>query len=249
MKSQKKHPRKQLEKFSTIFTQLGLVLTLFVVFITLEYETEKDLAVMQDPYYNEFIEPVFTFQKQVVVKKQKKTSVPKKNQKVIRTMNKPIIIDNNVSHEETPINLPIDEEPVIDSTPSEVIPRVVEPVEEKTMSINNVQNTPVFRGCEGLSEEKNRKCFERKIQKHIQRHFNAEIAQDLGLRSGMYRIYTQFVIDKSGTVSDIKIRAPHKRLEKETNGVVNKIPKFTPGMQNNKPVKVKYTLPITFKVE
>ncbi|WP_299155919.1 energy transducer TonB [uncultured Tenacibaculum sp.] len=248
MKSQKKHPRKQLEKFSTIFTQLGLVLTLFVVFITLEYETEKDLAVIQDPYYNEFIEPVFTFQKEVVVKKQKKVNTPKKTQKVVRTMNKPIIVDD-ANHIETVIDLPIDDTPIVDSKPTKVTLKAEKPADEETMSINNVQNTPVFRGCEGLSEEENRKCFERKIQKHIQRHFNAEIAQDLGLRSGKYKIYTQFVIDKSGAVSDVKIRAPHKKLEKETNGVVNKIPKFRPGMQNNKPVKVKYTLPITFKVE
>jgi len=39
MKTTKKNARKQLEKFSTIFTQLGLVLTLFIVFLALEYET------------------------------------------------------------------------------------------------------------------------------------------------------------------------------------------------------------------
>ncbi|WBX73833.1 energy transducer TonB [Tenacibaculum pacificus] len=127
-------------------------------------------------------------------------------------------------------------------------PKIVEIV-EKTIPINNVQNAPVFKGCEGLSEEENRKCFERKIQRHVQRHFNSEIAQDVGLSSGKYKILTQFIINKSGIVSDIKIRAPHKKLEKETNKVVRKIPNFTPGKQNKKAVKVKYTLPITFKVE
>ena len=41
MKNLKKLPRKQLEKFSTIFTQLGLVIVLFVVYVTLEYQTEQ----------------------------------------------------------------------------------------------------------------------------------------------------------------------------------------------------------------
>lgn len=248
MKAPKKNPRKQLEKFSTIFTQLGLVLTLFVVFIALEYETEKDLAIVHEPY-NDSIESVYTFQRQVIIEKAKTIIKPQKKQKVVREISKPIIVDNNINDTETVIDLPIDNAPIVVSKPTEVTPEVKKPIIEKTMSINNVQNTPVFIGCEGLSEEENRKCFERKIQKHIQRYFNAEIAQDVGLRSGKYKIFTQFIINKSGNVSDIKIRAPHKRLEKETNKVVNKIPKFTPGKQNNKPVKVKYTLPITFKVE
>ena len=41
MKPIKKKPRKQLEKFSTIFTQIGLVLALFVVYAFMELETEE----------------------------------------------------------------------------------------------------------------------------------------------------------------------------------------------------------------
>lgn len=248
MKTPKKNPRKQLEKFSTIFTQLGLVLTLFVVFISLEYETEKELSMVYEPF-TELVEPVFTFQPEVIVKKSKKATVkPQKNQIVKKVISKPIVVENVTDTPETVVDLPIDDAPVIVSNPTNAVTKVDEPI-DKTMSINNVQKTPIFRGCEGLSEEENRKCFERKIQKHIQRYFNSEIAQDVGLGSGKYKIYTQFVIDKSGEISDIKVRAPHKRLEKETNKVVNKIPKFTPGKQNNKPVKVKYTLPISFQVE
>jgi protein TonB len=41
MKNLKKQPTKQLEKFSNIFMQLGLVLVLFVVFVSLEHKTEE----------------------------------------------------------------------------------------------------------------------------------------------------------------------------------------------------------------
>jgi len=40
MKNFKKAPTKQLEKFSNIFAQLGLVLVLFVVYVSLEHQTE-----------------------------------------------------------------------------------------------------------------------------------------------------------------------------------------------------------------
>lgn len=248
MKKLKKSPRKQLEKFSSIFTQLGLVLTLFIVFISLEYETEKKIADVPIPFDNS-IETVFTFSRPIVVKKVEKKVKAVVKKQIVKTVVLPRIIKNTEAVIETIIKPTKDNTPIVDSNQNIVTPKIIEPLVENTMSINNVQNTPVFKGCEGLSEIENKKCFERKIQQHVQRYFNAEIAQDVGLRAGKYKIFTQFIIDKSGVVSEIKIRAPHKRLEKETNKVVTKIPNFIPGKQNNKPVKVKYTLPITFKVE
>lgn len=247
MKTTKKHARKQLEKFSTIFTQLGLVLTLFVVFLVLEHETAKEMAVIE-PTKDEVYEPVYTFKQPIILKKVKvAVKSPEKTPTRVEDL-KPKVVDNNTEIT-TVIDMPVDE-PIIDVT---TIPQAeeVENIDETDdpISINNVQNTPVFKGCEGLSEEENKKCFEQKIQQHIQRNFNAELAQDVGLSSGKYKILTQFVIDKTGDIIDIKIRAPHAKLEKETDRVVNKLPKFQPGKQNNKEVKVKYTLPITFKVE
>ncbi|CAM1358637.1 conserved hypothetical protein [Tenacibaculum litoreum] len=247
MKTPKKHAKKQLEKFSTIFTQLGLVLTLFVVFLVLEHETAKDVAIVE-PTNAQVYEKVYPFDKPVIIKRKVKEIEKPKQERVIKEVFKPEVVDNN-TETNTVIDLPVDEAPIdLNQIPelkeTEIIKDIDDPV-----SINNVQNTPVFKGCEGLSEEENIKCFERKIQQHIQRNFNSELAQDVGLSSGKYKILTQFVIDKLGNVTDIQIRAPHAKLEKETDRVVNKIPKFTPGKQNNKEVKVKYTLPITFRVE
>ena len=83
----------------------------------------------------------------------------------------------------------------------------------------------------------------------VLRNFNTELANELGLRSGKKRIMTQFVIDKNGHVTDVKIRAPHPKLKKEAGRIIGKIPKLIPGVQNDKAVKVKYTLPISFMVE
>ena len=49
MKNLKKDPTKQLEKFSTIFMQLGLVLVLFVVYIIFEHESEQVHYAIDDP--------------------------------------------------------------------------------------------------------------------------------------------------------------------------------------------------------
>ena len=62
-------------------------------------------------------------------------------------------------------------------------------------------------------------------------------------------MFAQFIIDKKGFVTNIKIKAPHPTLKKEVIRVIQKIPKFTPGKQRKKPVKVKFTLPVTFQIE
>ena len=193
-------------------------------------------------------EPIYTFKQPVVLKRVEEVTEKPKKKTVVKEILKPKIVDNNTEIT-TIIKMPVDE-PIIDVTAisqakeEEIIDKADDPI-----SIKNVQNTPVFKGCEGLSEVENRKCFERKIQQHVQRNFNSVIAQKVGLSSGKYKILTQFVIDKSGNITDIQIRAPHMKLEKETDRVVNKIPQFQSGKQNNKEVKVKYTLPIIFKVE
>lgn len=112
-----------------------------------------------------------------------------------------------------------------------------------------IENAPVFKGCEGLSKEENKLCFEKKMNKFVQRNFDAQLANEIGLHSGKYRISKQFVIDDTGNVVDIQIRAPHFRLKKEMQELIEKLPKFTPGMQRNKAVNVKYTLPISFRVD
>lgn len=112
-----------------------------------------------------------------------------------------------------------------------------------------IEDAPIFKGCEGLSKKENKICFDKKMKQFVQRNFNADIANEIGLSSGKYKIQTQFLIDDKGNVVDIKIRAPHNKLEKETNRLINKLPKFTPGKQRNKPVRVRYTLPIAFSVE
>jgi protein TonB len=87
------------------------------------------------------------------------------------------------------------------------------------------------------------------MKQFVQRNFDAELSNELGLHSGKYRINTEFVIDNIGNVVSVKIRAPHARLEKEVKRVINKLPKFKPGKQNDKTVKVRYVLPIAFRVE
>ncbi len=61
------------------------------------------------------------------------------------------------------------------------------------------------------------------------------------------RVVTTFTVDKDGSITDAKIvRSQGEAFDNEALRVINGMPKWIPGTQNGKAVRVKYTLPITF---
>lgn len=249
MKKVTKYPKNQIEKFSTVFTHLGLVVVLFVVYLVLEHETPQKKPIAFT--HTNIPEEVFTVPMPVILKKSPKKLVQKetvsKNVPVEKLPKDQFVSthEHNILEEPIP-TLVTDENALIEYPEPEVINSNDDP---DPVLLMHLQKAPIYPGCEGLTEPQSRKCLERKIKLHVRQHFDAAIAQEVGMHSGTYRIITQFVIDDRGEVIDLQIRAPHVKLKKEAARVVDRLPKFTPGLQNDKPVKVRYSLPITFRVE
>ena len=64
------------------------------------------------------------------------------------------------------------------------------------------------------------------------------------------RVTLSFVVEKDGSVTDIQeMRSPSEDLTKEAKRVVQSMPKWKPGKQRGKPVRVKYMLPVTFRLQ
>jgi protein TonB len=73
------------------------------------------------------------------------------------------------------------------------------------------------------------------------------IAQENGIQR---RVICSFVINRDGSVVDAEVlRGVDPSLDKEALRVVNTMPKWSPGKQRGKPVRVKYTIPITFRLQ
>ena len=73
------------------------------------------------------------------------------------------------------------------------------------------------------------------------------IAQENGIQG---KVYVTFVVDRDGGISDAKIaRGVDPSLDKEALRVVNTLPKWKPGKQRGKPVRVSYTVPISFVLQ
>ena len=64
------------------------------------------------------------------------------------------------------------------------------------------------------------------------------------------RVVVEFVVGKDGSITNVRVVRPrHPALDREAVRVVSAMPTWVPGRNNGQPVKVTYTLPVTFKLQ
>ena len=63
------------------------------------------------------------------------------------------------------------------------------------------------------------------------------------------RVYVNFIIAKDGSITNVRMRGPDKNLEKEAARIISRLPKMTPGKQRGRPVRVPFSIPITFGLQ
>ena len=112
-----------------------------------------------------------------------------------------------------------------------------------------IEESPRFKEAENLSNKKSKEDFNKRIKKFVAENFDEKFTQNLSLTGRKYKIFAEFIIDKTGSTTDIRVRAPHPKLKTAFIKILKKLPQFIPGKQGGKVVKTKYTLPITFVVE
>ncbi|WP_348746173.1 hypothetical protein [Tenacibaculum sp. 190524A02b] len=106
-----------------------------------------------------------------------------------------------------------------------------------------------FKRDKNLKEKEAKKVFEKRIKEFIKENFDVNLTKNLGLSSGKYRIFAQLIISETGTITEIRVRAPHLKLKKHSEEIIGKLPQFIPAKKEGENVCVKYTLPITIKVD
>ncbi len=236
----KKNPKSNLENYNKMFMQLGLVLALLTIYIGIEHKTfERDISNLGDANLQEELEEDIPITERVEQIKPPPPPPPapevievvEDEKEVEETVLESTETDENEAVEVEEIEEVVEEEEILDDVPFAII-----------------EDAPVFPGCTGTKAQK-KKCLQEKIKKHVNRKYNTGLAGDLGLDPGKKRVYVQFKISKTGSITNVRARGPHKRLEKEAIRVVNLLPKMIPGKQRGRAVGVKYTLPITLLVE
>jgi periplasmic protein TonB len=235
----KKNPKSDLSKWSNIFLLAGLALMLLISWRAVEWKSydKSDLAGDVLDVGDDLEEDIPITQQ---VTPPPPPPPPPPAPEIIQ------VVEDEAEVEET----------IIESTETDQLEEIVEieEIEEVEEEIADVpfaviENVPVYPGCEKVGNNAaKKKCMSDKVMKFVQKKFNTDLANDLGLE-GRQRISVQFKIDRNGNVVNVRARAPHPRLEQEAIRVVKLLPKMTPGRQRGKAVGVLYALPILFQVE
>lgn len=111
-----------------------------------------------------------------------------------------------------------------------------QPKEEETKVFDVVEQMPSFPG--GPSA-----LFEY-LSKNIK---YPVVAEENGVQG---RVIVTFVVERDGSITDVKVaKSVDPSLDKEATRVVKSMPHWIPGKQNGSAVRVKYTVPVTFKLQ
>ena len=106
---------------------------------------------------------------------------------------------------------------------------------------------PVFPGCKRTNDWKDRECFNQKMKAHISQNFR--YPEEAQLRGIQGKTNVLFIIQKDGSVGHLKTKEGDPLLQKEAARIMSVLPKFKPALRNGEPVRVPFSIPITFKLQ
>ena len=223
----KKSPKADLENKKPVFMQIGLVVVLAIVLIAFEWSTTdvdaSQFDMVEDIEAEEEIVPI-TRQEEV------KPPPPPPPPKVTDVLN---IVDDDVEIDE---ELDIEDTEIDEDTEVEFDISLEEEETDDAPVFFIVEEMPEFPG----GDVELRKYIAQSVKYPV-------IAQENGIQG---RVYVQFVVGTDGKVTQVKVaRGVDPNLDKEAIRVVQSMPKWKPGKQRGKAVKVSYTVPINFVLQ
>ncbi|WP_295880814.1 energy transducer TonB [uncultured Alistipes sp.] len=223
----KKSPKADLNNKRGLLLEIGLVVSLLLVIAAFAY-TPKEYRI---EIVTEYVAPVEEEITEVTRQDQKPPEAPKKVEvKVITDMLEVVTNDTKITTD-------------VDFAEFDENTEVIQQVEVKEEVIEDDQpfliaeTMPSFQGGD-LNK------FRTWVQQNI---LFPQIALENGIQG---RVVLSFVIEKDGRLTNIQVlQSPDRSLSDEAIRVLSKSPKWSPGKQRNQVVRVKYTLPVDFRVQ
>ncbi len=231
----KKSPKADLERRKSTWLLIGYVLVLAVLFVGFEW-TESEMKIdtsgaLVEAVFEEEIEIPITEQQEVV-----QAAPPPEAPSIAETLT---IVDNDSDIQESAIQSSEETGEAVEI--KYVAPTVIEEEEEEAPDEQEifevVEEMPEYPdgGMTGLMQF---------LSKNIK---YPAIAQENGVQG---RVSVQFVVNTDGSIVNATVvRGVDPYLDKEALRVVNAMPKWKPGKQRGKPVRVKYTVPVMFRLQ
>lgn len=220
----KKAPKVDLERKKGIFFEIGLVLALGILLYAFEWKTEtkktQDMQGSETEQVEEEIIPVTT----------QNTPPPPPPPPAPKLTDLINIVDNDQD---------IDDELEIEDAEDATENTVVDVTQFEDFGEEDTGEAQIFQVVETMPS------FKGNMNKWLKDNVKYPVlAQENGI-SG--RVFVAFVVETDGSITDVKVaRSVDPSLDKEAVRVVKSMPKWNPGKQRNKPVRVAFTVPINF---
>lgn len=225
----KKSKEASLENKKLTFLLMGFVFVLSLCYVALEW-TEKEVTV-----YDVFDQEIL-FEDEVEIEQtqQQETPPPPQPEQVIQEIEELVVVDDNKEVAHIDINTEDDDTKVEIAAP---VQQVVEEEEVEEEVFVVVEKMPEFPGGQAALF----KFLSENVKYPV-------IAQENGIQG---RVICQFVVNKDGSIVDVEVvrSGGDASLDKEAVRVIKSMPKWNPGQQRGKPVRVKYTVPVNFKLQ
>ena len=223
----KKSEQASLEKDKLVYVLMGLVFVLSMVYVALEW-TEREVTKY------EVTDTEFLFEEEVEIQQTSQETPPPPPPPAVQEVEVLNVVEDNVETESIEVNTEDDKEAEI------VIAAPVEaPVEEEEEEV-------VFKVVEQQAEfPGGMKALMKYLAENIK---YPVIAQENGIQG---RVICQFTVNKDGSIVDIEVvrSGGDPSLDKEAVRVIKTMPKWAPGKQRGRPVRSRFTLPVTFKLQ
>ena len=225
---EKKSPKANLENKKLMFTQIGLIIGLLIAWMAFEYKS----------YDKREINPNFILKAEVLEEEMTEITEQKEEPKpqpveVPQQTTQLEIVDDDVEVKDVEINAEVSQDEKIEEI-VHVDVEEEEVVEQEIFQI--VEEMPSFPGGDQKMME-----FVAKNIKYPQ------IARETGVQG---KVFVNFVVEPDGSVSNVKIlRGIGGGCDEEAMRVVKSMPKWKPGKQRGKAVRVSYNLPVNFKLQ
>ena len=117
----------------------------------------------------------------------------------------------------------------------------------ESVHIAIVEEVPRWPGCEDASGTVAQACTDEGVMRHVVKETKyPNKARRKGVQG---QVYVSFVVERDGSVGEVEVlRSVHPLLDEEAVRVVKTFPRFSPGLQRGKPVRVRYSLPMNFSL-
>ncbi len=223
----KKSPKASLEDKKMVFVMMGLVMVLSLIYIGFEW-TDKEITIYAAAdtglLVEEEIEVVQTAQ-------ELPPPPPPPAPEIVEILN---VVEDNVQVASVEIDTEDDKNKTVAISAPVTSTPIVE--EEDNVVFQVVEKMPSFPGGDA------------ELFKYLSQNVKYPvIAQENGVQG---RVICQFVVNRDGSIVDVEVvRSVDASLDKEAIRVIKSMPKWSPGQQRGKPVRVKYTLPVNFKLQ